>query len=162
MLVLAGVAPDDTDADRRVRAALASGAGLEKFRAVIAQQGGDPRVIDDYSLLPMAKSTVDWTAPRSGFITAMHAGLVGRAAVALGAGRDRIDAGVDHSVGIEVIAPIGTLVRAGDPVLRLSSDDAGKVATARLLLDQAVEIDDLAPPVHAMVIDVIDGRTVTL
>jgi pyrimidine-nucleoside phosphorylase len=162
MLVLSGVAASDADGETQVRAALASGAGLEKFRAIIEQQGGDPRVIDDYARLPMAKTTTDWTAPRTGFVTVMDAGLVGRAAVALGAGRDRIDAGVDHSVGIEVIAPIGTLVRAGDPVLRVSSEDSARVATARLLLDQAVEIDDTAPLVQAMVIDVIDGRRVML
>src|SRR5436190_22810050 len=47
MLLLAGIARDAKDADERVRKALSSGAGLEKFRAVIEAQGGDPRVIDD-------------------------------------------------------------------------------------------------------------------
>ena len=31
--------------------AIASGAGVEKFREIIANQGGDPHVIDDYSRL---------------------------------------------------------------------------------------------------------------
>jgi pyrimidine-nucleoside phosphorylase len=119
-------------------------------------------VIDDYSLLPMAKTSVDWPAPRAGFVIAMDAGLVGRAAVALGAGRDRIDAGVDHSVGIDVVAAVGTHVRAGEPVFRVACDDAGKVAAARTLLDRSVEIGDAAPPAHAMVIGVIDGRSVKL
>ena len=162
MLVLGGIAADDRDAERRVRSALASGAGVEKFRAVIEEQGGDPGVIDDYSRLPAAKMRVDWVAPRSGFVASMDAGLVGRAAVALGAGRDRVDAEVDAAVGIEVASPVGTLVHAGDPVFRIACDDAGKVAAARALLDSSVEIDDAPPPAHALVIDVIDGRTVTL
>ena len=53
MLVLAGVAATATaDASGACARALASGAGLEKFRAIIEEQGGDPRVIDDYGRLP--------------------------------------------------------------------------------------------------------------
>ncbi len=54
MLVLARVAPDQDAADRAVRKALASGAGLEAFRRIIERQGGDPAVVDDYSRLPSA------------------------------------------------------------------------------------------------------------
>ncbi len=54
MLVLAGVAADAADAECRVRAALASGAGLETFRRMIEHQGGDPAVVDDYTRLPAA------------------------------------------------------------------------------------------------------------
>src|SRR5207244_1112885 len=52
MVALAGLAATDAEAEAKVRASLASGAGLEVFRRCIEQQGGDPRVIDDYKLLP--------------------------------------------------------------------------------------------------------------
>ena len=48
MLVLGRVASDRADAERRVRAAIDSGAGLERLRAIIECQGGDPRVIDAF------------------------------------------------------------------------------------------------------------------
>jgi thymidine phosphorylase len=70
----------------------------------------------------------------------MDAELVGRAAVALGAGRDRADAAVDPAVGIEVVAPVGTTVRAGEPVLMIACDAANRIAAARALLDRAVEM----------------------
>ena len=54
MLIVGGVAPDRADADRRVRAAIASGAGLDRFRQIIENQGGDPKVVDDYGRLPSA------------------------------------------------------------------------------------------------------------
>ncbi|MBE3123461.1 MAG: thymidine phosphorylase, partial [Planctomycetes bacterium] len=69
MLVLAGIAPTPEDAERRVRGALASGAGLEKWREIIANQGGDPRVVDDHRLLPMAPFRHVIAASRSGFVT---------------------------------------------------------------------------------------------
>src|SRR5207244_8614972 len=52
MLVLGRVADDLAEADKRVRDAIASGAGCERFRQIVEAQGGDPRVVDDYSRLP--------------------------------------------------------------------------------------------------------------
>src|SRR3954470_24701591 len=43
MLVLGGASADRGAAEARVRAAIASGAGLERFRRIIEHQGGDPR-----------------------------------------------------------------------------------------------------------------------
>jgi pyrimidine-nucleoside phosphorylase len=155
MLVAAGVASDDADAERRVRGALGSGAGVEAFRAIVAAQGGDPGVIDDYGRLPSVEHKEAWKAPRAGIVAAMDAELVGRAAVALGAGRDRADAGVNHAVGIDVVAPIGTAVRAGDAVLVIACAEAARVAAARALLDRAIEIRDEAPVKRPLVIGVV-------
>jgi pyrimidine-nucleoside phosphorylase len=162
MLVLAGIAPDDADAQRRVREALTSGAGLEKFRAIIEQQGGDPKVIDDYGRLPSARSRDDWRADRAGFVSRMDAELVGQAAGVLGAGRDRADAGVNPAVGLTVAAPVGTQVGAGDPIFQIDYDDAARLASARALLDRAVDIGDAYPDVPALILDRLDGRAVTL
>ena len=78
---------DEAGAEARVRAAIASGAGVEKFRQIIEHQGGDPRVVDDYSRLPSAPDVEIVAAPGSGFVGRARGRDVGRAAVALGAGR---------------------------------------------------------------------------
>ncbi len=145
MLLLSGQARDAVEAGARVRQALTSGAALEKFRDVIATQGGDPRVIDDYTRLPHASARESWVAPRAGFITAMDAGLVGRAAVALGAGRDRVDADVDPAAGIDILMPVGAAVKAGDAVLRLAAGDPARLPAAMAALAGAVVIGDAAP-----------------
>ncbi len=97
-----GSGGDEAAAEARVRAAIASGAGVEKFRQIIEHQGGDPRVVDDYSRLPSAPDREIVAAPGSGFVGAIEAEAVGRAAVALGAGRGRLDDVIDHGVGITV------------------------------------------------------------
>jgi pyrimidine-nucleoside phosphorylase len=145
MLLLAGVASSEEDADRRVRGALASGAGLERFRRVIEQQGGDPRVIDDYALLPSAPDRATITAARDGYVTRLDAELIGRASVDLGAGRNRVDAAIDHGVGIVVHAPVGARVAEGDALLELQHRGIG-VDAATGLARQAIDIGD-APPV---------------
>jgi pyrimidine-nucleoside phosphorylase len=149
MLVLSGIEPDVDRATARVRKALTSGAGLEKLRAIIANQGGDPRVIDDYRRLPAAPGKDVFTAARDGFVTAMRAEAVGRAAVGLGAGRDRLDAAVDPAVGFVVVAPVGTRVKAGDPIVEIHHRNGHGLADARGLLDTAIQIGDApvtAPP----------------
>ena len=160
--MLAGVAGNPAEAAARVRRALDSGAGLEKFRAIIEQQGGDPRVIDDYGRLPAVAGREPWRAPRAGVVARLDAELIGRAAVALGAGRDRVDATVNHAVGIDIVAAVGSPVHQGDPVVVIACDDSGRRATAHALLTQAIEIADEAPPDRPLVLGEIDGRTVTL
>jgi pyrimidine-nucleoside phosphorylase len=161
MLVIAGLASDEGAADASVRTALTSGAGLEKFRDIIAAQGGDPRVIDDVSRLPQPSARETWAATRDGVVAGMDAELVGRATVALGAGRDRADAAVDPAAGIDILAVVGERVRAGDAVFRLACSDASRLAAARTLLDRAVTFGEQAPSPAPLVLDQIDRRKVS-
>ena len=153
MLVVAGVASDDADAETRVRAAIASGTGVEKLRQIIEHQGGDPRVIDDYARLPSAPDVEVVAAPRSGFVTGLEAENVGRAAVALGAGRERLEDVIDHGVGITVVAAPGMEVRSGDAVLQIRHRGGRGLEVARTLLRQAVQIGDVAPATQPIVVD---------
>ncbi|HET7221275.1 MAG TPA: thymidine phosphorylase [Vicinamibacterales bacterium] len=153
MLVVAGIATDDADAEARVRRALTSGAGLEKFRQIIEHQGGDPRVIDDYSRLPAAPDRAHVVASRAGYVTALQAELVGRAAVALGAGRSRVDEAVDHAVGVRVLMPPGSAVRTGDAVLEVHHRAGRGLAEASALLRDAIHIGDAAPVMPPLVVD---------
>ena len=155
MLRLAGIAATEDDAERRVRDALTSGAGLEKWRQIIANQGGDPRVVDDHRLLPLAPFRHVVAAPRSGYLAALDAGLIGRAAVALGAGRTRVDDEVDPAVGATLQAKPGARVTAGDPVVVLHYRRGQDLGPAVDLVNRAIRIDDeppaLAPLVRAQV-----------
>ena len=111
MLVLAGIAKDDADAERRVRTALASGAGRREVPRDHRRAGRRSRV-STTTVGCRGRHREPWLAPRAGFVGRMDAELVGRAAVALGAGRDRADAAVDPAVGIDIVAPVGAKVQA--------------------------------------------------
>jgi len=145
MLVLGGVAATRADADRLARAAIASGEGLERFRRIVEQQGGDPRIVDDYARLPTASGQHLVRAESDGYVTGLDAGLVGRASVALGAGRDRAEDPVDHAVGILVCAVPGTPVRRGEPVLDLRYRDRARLDAALPLAGRAITIGPAAP-----------------
>ncbi|MCR4373918.1 MAG: thymidine phosphorylase, partial [Acidobacteria bacterium] len=158
MLVLAGVAPS-ADAEGLVWEALRSGRGLEKFGQIIAAQGGNPRVIDDPSLLPLADRDAVVRATRTGVVTAIDAGCVGRAAVVLGAGRDHVDAIVDPGVGIDLLVDEGTPVVEGDAILRVYYRDTARLEGALQRLRDAVVIGDVPPMPRPLVIECIDRET---
>jgi pyrimidine-nucleoside phosphorylase len=129
MLVAAGVSPDEASAVAGVNGAIASGTGLEAFRRIIENQGGDPKVLDDYARLPRASREHRVVARRSGFVT-FRAAPIGHAAVALGAGRLQLDDLVNPGVGIELLVPHGAAVTTGDPVLRVRYDEEAKLTQA--------------------------------
>ncbi len=157
MLIMAGAATEH-DADARVRDALTSGRALQKFADIITAQGGDPRVIDDASLMPMAGREAVIAASRRGFVSRIHAGAVGHAAVVLGAGRDHVDGVIDPGVGIEVVAPEGSEVRAGDPVLRVLYRESAKLEAALARLASAVDIADVAPATRPLILETIRAQ----
>jgi pyrimidine-nucleoside phosphorylase len=152
---LAGAAPSFDESITKVRTALASGHGLEKLRAVIARQGGEPRVVDDYTLLPRAPKQHVLRAQRSGFCQGFDALRVGQVAVLLGAGRNRVEDIVDHAVGAVVLAQPGDTVKAGDGLLELHYRNEGQLGAALELLEGACLIDANAPPPIVPVLETI-------
>lgn len=115
LLVLAGVAADDAQARDRVERALADGAALDRFRANVEAQGGDPRVSDDPDLLPRAPVRRTLEAPRDAWLAALPARAVGRALVDLGGGRRVKGEEIDPAVGFELPLAVGDRADRGAP-----------------------------------------------
>jgi pyrimidine-nucleoside phosphorylase len=153
MLVLAEISPSIDEAEVRARQALASGAGLEKFREMVAQQGGDQRVVDDYARLPSAPATQTVAASRGGYLRSLDALLVGRASMLLGAGRATAADRIDPGVGLTVRAKPGARLEPGEPVLDLHYRDAGRLGEALRLAARAIDIGDEPPAVAPLILD---------
>ena len=152
MVRLAEQAATDEEAEAKVRQALSSGTGLAKLRDMIAGQGGDASVVDDVSRLPSAALNRMIPAPRAGFVTSLDALLVGRAALALGAGRDKKGDAVDLSAGLLLHKKPGEAVKSGEPVLELRYNDPARLASATALATQAIVVGDLAPAPQPLVL----------
>ena len=155
MVVMAGRADTIGEAERQVREAITSGAGLDRFRRMIARQGGDPAVVDEPSRLALAPGREYARAPRAGYVTGLDAMRIGRAAAALGAGRATAEDRIDHGVGIRVLASLGALVRAGEPVLELIHRDAKGLQDAAGLALRAIELGGAPPDPQALVVGIV-------
>jgi pyrimidine-nucleoside phosphorylase len=155
MLVLGGIVSTTDQGERRVREAIASGAGVEKFRKVVEWQGGDPRVVDDYTVLGSAPRHHVVLAKRNGFLDTLDAELVGRATMVLGAGRETVADAIDPTVGAVLQAAPGDQLRAGDPILTLHYRDETKLPRALAILDTAITVSDQPPPQLSLLLDTV-------
>jgi len=153
MVRLGGLVKDAASAEQAVRSALASGRGLEKFRAIVEQQGGDPRTLDDPSRLPRARDQLIVRAERMGYVGDIHAEQVGRATMMLGAGRDRVEDTIDPAVGAIILAHRGEEVRAGDGLVEVHYNADAKLAEALAMLRQAWAIAEEPPTPESIVIE---------
>ena len=141
MLALAGI-----DADPA--AALADGRALERYRAMIAAQGGDPD-----AELPSARHVTVVRAESAGWISGLDARSVGVAAWRLGAGRARKEDAVSAAAGIICLVKPGDRVDAGQPVLELRSDEPGRFDRALEALAGALEIGPQSPEPAGLILE---------
>lgn len=155
MLEISGVTPSLENARVRARAALTSGAGLEKFRQLVALQGGDPRVIDDYDRLPTATHRLVYRAERSGFVHELHAERLGRATMLLGAGRNRVEDLIEPSAGGVLFAKRGQAVKVGEPLFELHYRQGTVLAAALEEVKNACRIEDAPPAVPTLILEVL-------
>jgi pyrimidine-nucleoside phosphorylase len=154
MLALAGKYKNSA-AEQAIRSAISSGAALEKLRAMIARQGGDPEVVDDYDKLPSARHRKAVPADRSGYVATMNAELIGRSSMALGAGRLRVEDTIDYGAGVLIIRRPGEAVSAGEPVVELLYNDERGVAEAAALARDAVTISEEPPLLRPLILGTV-------
>ena len=155
MLVVAGIAVDEARARARVTEVLESGTALDRLRAVIARQGGDASVIDDYSRFASTATYEEVLAPREGFVVGIDAESIGRASMLLGAGRERLDTPIDYGAGILLQTSVGEPVEAGQPLAQLRLGRHARPEDARALATSAFVVGDAAPPPRPLVYDVV-------
>ncbi|GAA5227699.1 thymidine phosphorylase [Paeniglutamicibacter antarcticus] len=129
--MLAGAGIHDVD----VAAALKDGRAMDKWRAMIAAQGGD-----NGAALPVAKESETIYAQADGVITSLDAMDVGVAAWRLGAGRARRQDPVQAGAGVRLHAKPGDVVRRGQPLATMLTDTPERFARARESLQRAASI----------------------
>ena len=145
MLVMAKRTTDLPSAQEMLKQQIASGNALAKFREMVRMQGGDLTAIDNPSLLPQARIKHAYNVDSSGYICAVDAECIGRAGVALGAGRCEVSDPVDHAVGITGIVKTGDRVEKGQPAMVILANDEARLQTALEELQGAVGIADTPP-----------------
>src|SRR6478736_8326682 len=149
MLAAAGRPQDPDD----VHHALVGGRALDKWREMIAEQGGDSR-----APLPVAREREHVVADRDGVLERLDAYAVGVAAWRLGAGRARKEDKVQAGAGVEMFAKPGDTVRKGQHLMTLHTDTPERFDRAVQALEGAWEIVDPGTDVTTLpvVLDRVD------
>ncbi|MBI3160754.1 MAG: thymidine phosphorylase [Chloroflexi bacterium] len=142
LLVLGESAASLKEARKMAEAAIADGRAWEKFRALVAAQGGDPAYVDNPHKLPQAPLVETVDAPRGGWLKQVNARIVGETAVLLGAGRMAKGDPIDHAVGVVVHRKVGEKLSAGEALFTVHASDAERLAEAKTRLLAAHEFSD--------------------
>lgn len=135
LLVLAEREKTIVAARHRLEKAISSGAGLEKFREMVAAQGGDldaPR--------PVAPA-YEMNSPWDGYVTAIDTERLGYVIIHLGGGRKQLNDKLDLSVGLEMLVRVGDPVQKGQPLACVFANPDAAAEIKRDLL-AAITIDD--------------------
>ena len=128
--------------------ALSDGRALERWRRMVAAQGGDAD-----APLPRAPLQDVLRAPRDGHVVRLDALAVGTAAWRLGAGRERKEDPVDPGAGLVLGAGLGERVTAGQPIATLHASTAERLADGRAALAGAVDIADSPAATEPLVLE---------
>jgi len=130
---------------------VASGEALDKFRQGIALQGGDARVVEDYSRLPQAKRRAEVGSLAGGFLAATNCMEFGVALAMLGGGREKKEDQIDPGVGLEFHKRIGDRVTAGETLVTIHYNSESRLNEARHRIAESFQFSDRQPPAKRLI-----------
>ncbi len=157
MLHLGGLASTLAAAGAQAEAALASGRAAEHFARMVAGLGGPADVLAN-ACLPTAPVQLDVPAPQDGVLAMVDTRALGLAVVGLGGGRRRATDVVDARVGFSHLRPLGTVLRAGDAMLRVHAADLDAAQLACKAVLAAISLAEHAPTIGPVVIEAVDAQ----
>lgn len=111
------------EAKTMVDEVIKNNSALDKFREIIVAQGGDPNVINDYSLFKIGKNIYEIKASSDGYISKLDALDVAHSAKLLGAGRDKKSDKINYGAGIILDKKIGDYVKKDETIMKLYYDE---------------------------------------
>lgn len=140
ILMIAKVANDETSAKQMVLEAIKDGRGLEQLRKMIIYQGGNPNVIDDYSLFDVSDQIIElkYLEEQQGYVEEIDALKIGEAAMLLGAGRLTKEDKIDYSVGVVVKKKVGDKLEKGDVIAKIYTNGTNTEQAIAKVLDAYV------------------------
>jgi len=155
MIHLGKVANSLEEARQIAEAKLLDGSGYRKFKEVIGAQGGEPKVLDRFELLPNATGMREIYSPRAGYVSAIDAQLIGQASTMIGAGRDTKEAAIDPAVGVILEVKVGHKIDAGGVLCRIYHTRDERVEEAAELVEDAFRLSQQAPEERELILEVV-------
>ncbi|MEW6556183.1 MAG: pyrimidine-nucleoside phosphorylase [Elusimicrobiota bacterium] len=122
MLLISGIVKTTDEGKKKLREIIANRKGLEKLKAMVKAQSGNPEAIDNPSLLPQCKKQITICSRQSGYVENINALEVGLSSLILGAGRTKKEDIVDPSVGIYLKKKVGDKVEKDEPLAIFHTD----------------------------------------
>jgi pyrimidine-nucleoside phosphorylase len=139
-------------AKTKVLEVLTNGKALETFAKMVQYQGGNPNIVEDYTLFNKAKYSYQVKCTSSGYIQAIASETVGMVSLELGAGRHTKADSIDYSAGIVFHHHVGDHATVGDTLATLYSSTVTDFSQCENRLLSAITLGDTTPPLKDIVL----------
>jgi pyrimidine-nucleoside phosphorylase len=135
MLLSAGLAPEKEAAIAQIREVISNGKALQKFEEMIAAQGGDASVCNDYNSFAQVKYQLPIRATTDGYVQKIDSKNIGYALIGVKAGRMQVSDEIDFGAGAILYPKVGDIIESGKEIGTLFCNDldAGEIAISRIL-----------------------------
>ena len=155
MLISSGIATEFTQAKDMIDGSVRSGKALDKFRQIIAAQGGNPKVTEDYSLFAKAPVILPIVAEQSGYIHAIDSRAIGYALVRINAGRMQVTDTLDYGAGAMLYPKIGDQLAQGDHIGEVHASTKAEAEEVAKLIKEAYKINEIPKSKEELIYEII-------
>ncbi len=155
MLVLAG-AGDEVYCRDRVREVIDNGKALYKLAEMIELQGGNPNVIENYQLFKKPKVAYEIISEQDCYMKSVRTDLLGVASMILGAGRETKESAIDYSAGIKLNKKTGMLLKKGELIATLYSDNSEKLNASLEPFKRSLVFSDISELQRPLILSYVD------
>jgi pyrimidine-nucleoside phosphorylase/thymidine phosphorylase len=155
MIYLGKVTPSLDEARKVAEERLMDGSAYKKFKQVVQAQGGNPKALDSFELLPNATGMREITSPRGGYVSAIMAEEIGRASQMIGAGRNTKEDAIDPAVGVILEVKVGEKIEAGSVLCRLYYTSEENLDEAADTVEDAFRISGSRPEERELILEVV-------
>ncbi|MDR1173614.1 MAG: thymidine phosphorylase [Puniceicoccales bacterium] len=147
---LAGVAGSTLSAKQLIIKKLSDGSALNKFKELIAEQGGDISYIDNPEKYPQAKYSRKLAAQKRGYIHTVNAGMIARGVSILS---KKPDGTIDHMVGVSDIMKVGMQIKQGEPLIMIHYNDETNLESALEYFRDAYRLAPKRPALNELIVE---------
>jgi pyrimidine-nucleoside phosphorylase len=155
MIYLGKIVKTLDEARELAQSKLLDGSGFQKFKEVIAAQGGNPQVLDRFDLLPNATGAQEITTARGGYVSAIDAELIGQASSMIGAGRNTKEDFIDPAVGVILEVKVGQKIDSGSILCRIYYTSDEHLEEAAELVEDAFKISQQPVEERDLILEVV-------
>ena len=153
LLTSTGISENMEEGALMIHDSLNDGSALEKFIAMVDEQGGDGNIFDSdmsmlrgLGLLDSQLKNTEIFSEKSGFVSDIDAMVIALACCELGSGRKKLGGSIDHSVGVIIEAQVGDELEVGDSLLviyhreNLPIEMSKSLESAFTISDDSIEV----------------------
>ncbi|XP_078714938.1 thymidine phosphorylase isoform X2 [Lampetra fluviatilis] len=154
------------EGEERIRSVLLDGSALVKFEAMLTAQGVEAGVArrlcrdSDFSgTMKPAKYSTDLSVDQDGFVQSIDAMGLAIVLQKLGMGRSQVGDPVNHSVGVQILAPVGHRISRGEKWIRVFHEEAELAGEHVAALQESLDIGPVPCAPITLVTDIITASS---